>query len=116
MSNRAVTDTGLRHLASLSSLNELRLTGHRALTDETLIEIANQGKLKVRGKNQNFIFNSDFCLEYFVLPVVSILFVLNSGFYRLLFCFLKMLCFYIKNSDFMLLLNSDFCVGVLFVF
>nr|CAD2182825.1 unnamed protein product [Meloidogyne enterolobii] len=49
MSNRAVTDTGLRHLASLSSLNELRLTGHRALTDETLIEIANQGKLKILG-------------------------------------------------------------------
>jgi len=54
MSNRAVTDTGLRHLASLSSLNELRLTGHRALTDETLIEIANQGKLKVREKHVYF--------------------------------------------------------------
>ncbi|KAL7072666.1 hypothetical protein ACQ4LE_008083 [Meloidogyne hapla] len=49
MSNRAVTDTGLRHLASLRSLSELRLTGHRALTDETLIEIANQGKLKILG-------------------------------------------------------------------
>ncbi|KAF7634747.1 hypothetical protein Mgra_00005781 [Meloidogyne graminicola] len=47
MSNRGVTDTGLRHIASLRSLNELRLTGHRALSDNTLIEIINNKKLKV---------------------------------------------------------------------
>ncbi|CAK5103651.1 unnamed protein product [Meloidogyne enterolobii] len=98
MSNRAVTDTGLRHLASLSSLNELRLTGHRALTDETLIEIANQGKLKV-GENM-FFSNSDFVWSILLSCGFYFVRFKYSGFCREFVLLFENVVFLLKNSDF----------------